>query len=461
MAAASGTRSNTRARRARRSTRSGSSSSEAGEQSRRRPAARSSRPLSGSTRSSPSSGRASASTVTSRARRSASRRTARVAGSGGPPGGPPRTAATSMCRSPTTTRQLPKRSEVAYTAPLEAVGEPAGQRLRPPVDDDVDVAHAAAEELVAQAAADEPAGLAGPERRQRRPGDLVGRRQRGGVRGRSRASGRGGLAAVAARHPRRHVAGDLVVDGAEHAAPSPRRGCAASRGRPDADPSGAVQATAEPPATPSPAAPNSTTSSPASPQSSGSLHGHLVHADPCRRCGSAVPRRAPRRGCRARGARRRRSRSGTMPMRVELHRRTKRAPVADGVAGDGLAHAGDVRDELHRRPQAVLEGVVVGRRQPVHGDAGAHHVEVGARLAQRRRAVRRVADEAGVLLLELRRPAWRTAPSCFSKKLVSASSAVAKWLIRPERTPPASRLLAERRGPRARARRAGPCPCRT
>ena len=113
VAAASGNRSNTRARRARRSTRSGSSSSEAGEHRRRRLAARSESPLSGSTIPSPSSGRASASTVTSRARRSASRRRARVAGSGGSPGGPPRSAATSMCSSPITTRQVPKTSDVA------------------------------------------------------------------------------------------------------------------------------------------------------------------------------------------------------------------------------------------------------------------------------------------------------------------------------------------------------------
>ena len=66
---------------------------------------------------------------------------------------------------------------------LEAVGERAGQRLLPPVDDDVDVAHAAPEELVAQAPADEPAGLARAERRQRGPGDLVGRRRRDGVPG--------------------------------------------------------------------------------------------------------------------------------------------------------------------------------------------------------------------------------------------------------------------------------------
>ena len=116
-------------------------------------------------------------------------------------------------------------------------------------------------------------------------------------------------------------------------------------------------------------------------------------------------------------------------------RRCGRSPTES--PGTTLADAGDVRDELHRRPQAVLEGVVVGRRQAVHGDAGAHHVEVGARPAQRRRAVGGVAEQAGVLLLELPGQLARTGASCCSKKVVSASSAVAKWLMRPDSTPPA------------------------
>ena len=52
-------------------------------------------------------------------------------------------------------------------AALEAIGQGAGERLRPAVEDDVDVAHAAPEELVAQAAADQPAGLPRAERGER------------------------------------------------------------------------------------------------------------------------------------------------------------------------------------------------------------------------------------------------------------------------------------------------------
>ena len=55
-------------------------------------------------------------------------------------------------------------------AALEAVGESPGERLRPAVEGDVDVADAAPQKLVAQAAADEPAGLSRAEHGTARPG---------------------------------------------------------------------------------------------------------------------------------------------------------------------------------------------------------------------------------------------------------------------------------------------------
>ena len=71
-------------------------------------------------------------------------------------------------------------------APAEAVGEGPRERLRLAVEGDVDVAHAAPEELVAQAAADEPAGLPRTQRGESGSGDLVGGRQGGGVAGHGR-----------------------------------------------------------------------------------------------------------------------------------------------------------------------------------------------------------------------------------------------------------------------------------
>ena len=112
----------------------------------------------------------------------------------------------------------------------------------------------------------------------------------------------------------------------------------------------------------------------------------------------------------------------------------KRRPYPTDSPGSTTRTRGDVRAQLHRRPQAVLERVVVGRRQPVHGDAGADHVEVGARLAQHRRAVRRVAEQARVQRLELAGQR-REARQLLAKNAVSSSSAVAKWLMRPASSP--------------------------
>ena len=168
VAAASGSRSNTRARRARRSTRSGSSSSEAGEQRRRR--------LGGEVVE--AAERVDDVVAVQRPRErvhgDVARPEVRLQAEGArlrvrrAAGRPPRRAATSMCRSPITTRQRAEDVRRRVHAAAEAVGERARERLRAAVDGDVDVADAAPQQLVAQAAADEPAGLAGAERGERR-----------------------------------------------------------------------------------------------------------------------------------------------------------------------------------------------------------------------------------------------------------------------------------------------------
>jgi hypothetical protein len=66
-----------------------------------------------------------------------------------------------------------------------------------------------------------------------------------------------------------------------------------------------------------------------------------------------------------------------------------------------LADAGDVGAQTQRRPQPAGLGVVAERREPVDGDAGAHHVEVSGRRTHGRGAVGGVGDEARMARLEL------------------------------------------------------------
>ena len=104
---------------------------------------------------------------------------------------------------------------VAKTAPpspsASARANASGRR-----DGEVDVADAAAQELVAQAPPTSQPASPGPGGGERGPGDLVGRRRRGRRSGPRTASGRGGRRRdVAAHDARSHVAGDLVVDRAQ------------------------------------------------------------------------------------------------------------------------------------------------------------------------------------------------------------------------------------------------------